>query len=76
MTGAPGSRGLPLGYARDLCPLAAGSARRNRYRLVGTLLARIPEVNQECPRRLADSPRIAQAPRYRAQQPQEGGEVR
>ncbi len=50
--------GSPLGYARDLRPLAAGSARRDWDRLVGTLLARIPEMNQECPRRLVDSPGI------------------
>ncbi|MGB3400080.1 MAG: hypothetical protein WBA34_07905, partial [Candidatus Deferrimicrobiaceae bacterium] len=43
VTWDPGSRGIPLRYARDLRPLTAGSARWIGNRLVGTLLSRIPE---------------------------------
>ena len=43
-------------------PARCRSARRNVHRLAGTLLTRIPEINQECPP-AAWNPRIAPGPR-------------
>jgi len=37
-TGDPGSRGIPLSYARDLAPARCRSARRKLYAFGGTLL--------------------------------------
>src|SRR3990172_3803882 len=61
----PGARGrLPLRYARDLRPLAAGSARPNSP---GTFLIHLRDAGKECPRPVRGTPRIASGPRYRAE---------
>ena len=46
-------RGVPLRYGRDLRPFAAllhDAIHRGYSWWTGTLLSRIPEMNQECPR--------------------------
>ena len=64
--GSPRLRSRPC--ARSLpVPLDASSS------LGGTLLSRIPDMNQEYPRRSAETPRIAPGPRLPAQQ-NDGGE--
>src|SRR4030066_1819194 len=70
--GARGSQALPLRYARDLRPLAAIPLDAISS-FGGTLLSRIPDMNQECPRRLVDPPASPKVPGYRRSKPKERG---